>query len=363
MRLASLIGVFVTFSSVSGPARAGELDRAIQTALPRIVKLYGVGVGPQAGYGSGVLISDDGLIVTVFSLLIDAKRLRAVTADGRTFDAEVISRDYDRQLALIRMKLPENAATSEPFALPYFDIRCQRSDVPETADAADCSALLLPGDWVLAAGNSFKVAEGGEPVSLTHGVFSTRTRLDARRRVKDFPYRGDVLVIDAITSNPGAPGGAVVDLDGEFVGLIGREVLSNLTHTHFNYAMPRDVVDEFVRSALQKPGDDTLARLDALVAADKPKSDPGIRLIKTGYKQLPPMIERVQWGSAAEKAGLRKDDVILSVNGRNVADLESYEERMSRIAADESIDFVVQRGQRILSLRVEATAAKGDPKQ
>lgn len=360
MTRALCLAMLVIVAGDAGPVRAGELDRAIEAALPRVVKLYGVGVGPQAGYGSGVIISDDGLVVTVFSLLIDAKRLRAVTADGRTFEAEVIARDYDRQLALIRMKAPENATASEPYSLPYFDIRCAG---PEAADAPDCSALLRPGDWVLAAGNSFKVAEGAEPVSLTHGVFSTRTRLDARRRVKDIPYRGEVLVIDAITSNPGAPGGAVVNLEGEFVGLIGREVLSNLTHTHFNYAMPRDVIDDFVHTALQKPGDDTLARLDALSSAEKPQTDSGIRLMKSGYKELPPMIERVQWGSAAEKAGLRKDDVILSVNGRSVPDLDSYEERMSRIAADESIDFVVQRGQQILSLRVEPSAAKEGQKQ
>jgi len=342
-------------------AAGSGFETAIEAALPRVVKLYGVGVGPQAGYGSAVLISEDGLLVTVFSLLIDAKRLRAVTFDGSTYDVEVVARDAHRQLALLRLTAGEEQTSSlGPF--PFFDIRCGGAQ-DGGSPAARCEDLLRPGEWVLAAGNSFKVADGAEPVSLTHGVFSTRTRLDARRRVKDFPYRGDVLVIDAITSNPGAPGGAVVNLRGEFVGLIGREVVSNLTHTHFNFAMPRDVVDQFVTESLRPAdlNDPSLARLDVLIADQK--IDPGIRLTRTGYKRLPPMVERVQWGSPAELAGVRKDDVILSVNGRSVPDVETYDERMTRISPNDAIDLVVQRGNRIVSLRVTPKPLDGDKKQ
>jgi serine protease Do len=355
MRLPCILAAFLIT-----PVRAGEFDKAIEAVLPRVVKLYGVGVGPQAGYGSGVLISKDGLVVTVFSLLIDANRLRGVLSDGTSYDAEVLARDPDRQLALLQLKNPDGS-TAGPF--PHFDFRCRTAaGDADDSPAPDCERLLRPGDWILAAGNAFKVAEGAEPNSLTHGVFSTRTRLDARRRVKEFPYRGDVLVIDAITSNPGAPGGAVVNLDGEFVGLIGREIVSNLTHTHFNYAMPRDVVYEFVTEAQRPPGagkDASMGRLDELVGSEKPKpADAGIRLTRTGYKRLPPMVERVQWGSPAEKAGVRKDDVILSINGRSVPDVEAYDDRMTFVRADEPIDLVIQRGGRIISVRIEAGKAE-----
>lgn len=347
-------------------AAVGGFDQAIDAALARVVKLYGVSVGTQVGYGSGVLVSEDGLVVTVFSIVIDAARPRVVTADGTTFGAEVVARDARRQLALLQLRHADGSdAMIGP--LPYFETRCAISESESEVDLGGdkvepcLTRLLQPGDWVLAAGNAFQVAVGAEPVSLTHGVFSARTRLDARRRVKDFPYRGDVLVIDAITSNPGAPGGAVVNLHGEFVGLIGREVISNLTHTHFNYAIPRDVVAEFVQefcTAREAGEAASLARLDTLIGrdTDEPKADPGIRLTRTGYKRLPPMVERVQWGSPAETAGVRKDDLILSVNGRNVADVEAYEDRMSRIEANEPIDLVVQRGRRIVNLRIEPTA-------
>lgn len=314
-------------------ATAIGFDQAIEQLLPRVVKLYGLKAGAQAGYGTGVFVAADGLILTVNSLLIDARRVRVAGADGVLRDAEVVRRDNQRQLALIRLLPP--AADAKPEPTPFFDLACDKS-----SDSA-----LRPGDWVVVAGNPFKVAEGAEPVSLAHGVFSARTRLDARRAAKEFPYHGDVLIIDAITSNPGAPGSAVVDLDGRFVGLIGREVTSNLTHTHLNYAIPRDVLCEFLNDDGAKP---KLAETEA-----SPTQDWGIRLTRMGYQKLPAMVERVRRGSLAEKAGIRPDDVILSVNGTNVSDPDEYDKRLALILPGEALDLVVRRGRSIVPIRLE----------
>jgi len=348
--IASLITADARLESRTSVARAaggGGFDRAVESALPRVVKLYGLGVGAQAGYGTGVVVSSDGLVLTVLSLLIDARRVRAVTADGTLYEAEVVHRDNARQLALLRIKSPDQdskAVTKRDsvHGFAYFDLKCD--------PAAKQDEPLHPGDWVLAAGNPFKVADGAEPASVVHGVFSARTRLDARRQVKEFPYRGDVLVIDAITSNPGAPGSAVVDIDGRFVGMIGREVVSNLTHTHFNYAMPRDVLCEFLNEATGVTPRDALA---GAADSSEPAVDPGIRLMRTGYRDIPPMVERVRRGSAAERAGVRQDDLILSLNGKNIANPEEYDERLRAIAAGEGIDLVIRRGRNIVTIRVE----------
>ncbi len=329
--------------AVPNPGRCEDtgFDRAIDAATQRVVKLYGMGAGLAAGYGTGVIVSADGLVITVSSLLIDAQTIRAVDAGGRQFEAEVLHRDRKRQLALLRLHTPtgENDAVPTPIShsLPFVDL--------------DSETELRPGDWVVAAGNAFKVADGPEPVSIAHGIFSARTRLDARRRVKDFPYRGDVLVIDAITSNPGGPGSALVNLDGAFVGMIGRSVTSNMTHTHFNYAMPRDVLLDFFREAT-----DPAVRADAAAArnesAGSEAPDLGIRMAKVGYQQKLAFVERVRRGSPAAKAGVRKDDLILAIGSRNVADVDDYLAQIKRLRADEPVDLVVRRGKRILTLRV-----------
>lgn len=327
-------------------------DRAIAAAMPRVVKLYGLGAGLQAGYGTGVIVSEDGLVLTVYSLLIDARRIRAVTSDGTVYEADVVHRDSQRQLALLQLK---PVTTDEASALkqtvgpfPFFDPAHE--------------ATLRPGDWVLAAGNSFKVAHGAEPLSLAHGVFSARTRLDARRRLRDFPYRGDVLVIDAITSNPGAPGSALVNLDGDLVGMIGRQVVSNLTHTHFNHAVPRDVLYEYFVEVTATDSDDISRQSErerlAAVPQAEPPFDPGIRLSRTGYQRVLPFVEHVRSGSPADQAGVRKDDLILSVNGRNVPDTAAYEARVNMLAPDEPIDLVIRRGRGILSIRVETSKSQ-----
>ncbi len=344
------------------PVHAEGFRRAVEAALPRVVKLYGLGVGTQAGYGSGVLVSPDGLVLTVFSLLIDAEHIRAVTHDGTTYEADVIHRDAQRQLALLQLKarplavpasmepVASQAMTFDPF--PYFEVPCAALSVSGSS-GSPCPDLQV-GDWVVAAGNPFKVAEGAEPVSIAHGVFSTRTRLDARRKVKDFPYRGDVLVIDAITSNPGAPGSALVDIEGRFVGMIGRVVVSNRTHTHFNYAIPRDVLAEFMREAAD-PATASAARSTRRSQKEDPAPviDVGLRVARTGYRDLPPFVERVRKNSPAEKAGVLKDDLILSINNANVADVREFDDRWRNLTPSEPIDLVIRRERRIMNVRLE----------
>ena len=338
---------FMAFLLAPVAALGGGFDRAIDAVVPRVVKLYGLSVGSQPGYGTGVLASPDGLVLTVLSLLIDARRVRAVTSDGTFYEAEVVRRDPSRQLALLRLKPPDHggeaAASRDPVGpLPYFDLKCGADATREES--------LRPGDWVIAAGNPFKVAEGAEPASIAHGVFSARTELDARRQVKEFPYRGDVLVIDAVTSNPGAPGSAVVDVEGRFVGMIGREVVSNLTHTHFNYAVPRDVLCEFFNEAT-----DAMPRAASAAIASPSEGtvDPGIRLTRTGYRNIPPLVDRVRRGSPAEAADVRKDDLILSLNGKNVANAEEYDEQLRFVPRDRPLDLVVRRGRSIVAIHIE----------
>jgi serine protease DegQ len=136
------------------------------------------------------------------------------------------------------------------------------------------------------------------------------------------------------------------------VGVIGRLVVSNLTHTKFNYAIPRDVLREFLVRAMSAGGSDASATVSAGRGSDFTRVDSGIRVTRTGYMRLPPFVDRVRRGSPAAKAGVRKDDLILSVNGHSVPDLVSYDKRMDRIASDEPVDLVIQRKKRVITVRL-----------
>lgn len=335
------IAMAIVLGSVS-LSQASGLGEAIDSAIQRSVKLYGLGAGKLEGYGTGLLVSAEGHVLTVSSLLIDAKKVRAVTADGKKYEARVVHRDSILQLALLKLvgrsAHGEGHAVSADGAFPFFDLAGE--------------PLIEPGDWVVSAGNSFKIADGAEPVSINHGVFAIRIKLDARRGVRDFPYHGDVLVIDAITSNPGAAGSGVVNIDGQLIGMIGRSVTSNLTHTHLNYAMPLDVLREFVSRAGETSQSESM-HVSPSPGVQRVSWDPGIRVVRTGYQKLLPFVDRVTSGSPADLAGIRKDDLILSVNGKAVPDVDSYDKSLKRASVTGSMDVIIRRGRSIKHLHLE----------
>jgi serine protease Do len=348
-RATILVSALVSAACLSLPeARARGFDRAIEQLSTRTVRFYGLKAGLSAGYGSGTLISDDGLVVTVASLLLDSERLRAVTPDGVHYGAEVIGVDEGLQLALVKLS-----------PMPHYDRRGRLT--PESPSGAGTFDFfepgdvhsLIPGDWVIAAGNPFKVAEGTEPISVTVGVFSTRTKLDARRKTRPFPYHGDVLVIDAITSNPGAPGGPLVDIDGQWIGVIGRIVTSNRTHTNLNFAMPVDVVSRFVEATLNPQ-----AASEVDESATRVEPYHGIKLFDLGYQRNLVYVERVKRGSPAKKAGVRKDDLIVSIDGRKVGDTKTFREIMGEKSPGDQAELSLIRNNKL----VIVTMTLGEPK-
>ncbi len=343
----------------------------LSAALDRTVKLYGLGAGMEVGYGTGILVSEDGLVLTVLSLLIEARRVTATVRDGTAYDAIVVRRDPARQLALLQLVRPKGASAgaSEVADAPDADAPDAAAPAPSPQDAApqdsgaqsapplglpffalDASSAPRPGDAVVALGNPFRIADGREPLSLAHGVLSARIPLDATRRMKDYPYHGDVLVFDAITSNPGFSGGALVDEGGRLQGLIGREVRLNRTHTHLNYAIPMDVLAAFMEDA--RRGEPGAASSAPSVAADKPL-DLGIRLVEAGYRTTLPFVERVVAGSPAAKAGIRADDLILAVNGREVPDARAFKDIVAALPASGEVEIILRRGREIVTVRAQ----------
>lgn len=334
------------YGSIPSPAQPARVDgafaEAIRSAQDRVVKIYGGGIGREKGYCSGVVVSPDGEIVTVSSILLDSPGLRVVLPDGRRFPVQITARDEQRQLVLLKIDATD---------LPCFDV--------------DSSAQLRAGDWLIAAANPFKVADGPEQVSVSVGVFSGRAILAGRRRNQEFPYDGEVLLTDIIVSSPGSAGGGLVDGRGRLVGVIGKAVVSELTSTWMNYALPAEEVARFLRSAR----DGTLARSepkqeeDVAGAEDSPTAegiawktaaDLGIRLFTLGGRAKPAYVESVRAGSPARRAGIRANDLILSINGRKTATCEEFDEVLRGLRGAAKLDFTIKRGEEIMILSLSS---------
>lgn len=302
--------------------------RAFERAAPAVVKLYGRGIGREHGYGTGTLVSPDGQIVTVLSLLSARDGARVVLADGRTFTASFVRKDEYRQLALLKIDLDD---------APCVELKD--------------SARLQLGDAVFAMGNWFKIAEGREPVSINRGIFSTRTRLDARRLTQDFAYEGDVLLFDAMTSNPGAPGGPLVDLDGNCVGIVGRIVEASATNTRINYAITSEEISAFVGGdAARRPTPD-----DGAAAGERGKAYVGISISRLGFRHVSPYVSRVRPGSPADKAGVKPDDLVLAINEDRLRSADDYRASVKRLRPGDKARFVLKRGNRVVTVTIEVT--------
>jgi serine protease Do len=325
LRHAIVAAVFlVVANSVGGQQDhvGGPFADAIGAAQQRVVKLYGGGFGRERGYGSGAVISSDGKIVTTLSVLLESPTLRAVLPDGRRFPARVIHRDEVRQLALLQIEAGD---------LAFFEL--------------GSSEHLKTGDWVIAAANPFKVADGPEPVSIAVGLFSGRAELSARRRTQDFAYEGPVLMTDIIVATPGSAGGALVDARGRLVGLIGKAVVSKNTNTWANYALPVEEVAAFLNDTTAP--DTTLGNE---VAAEQARPDLGIRLFDVGGRARPAYVERVRRDSPAWQVGIRPNDLIVSVAGKPINSCDEFYRVRGSLRVGEQVTVVIKRGDELKTI-------------
>jgi serine protease Do len=152
-----------------------------------------------------------------------------------------------------------------------------------------------------------------------------------------------------MTNNPGAAGGAVTNRQGALVGLIGKELRNAGNNTWLNHSLP-------IREL-------TLAVDDILAGKTRPRSeDPqtkkpaqpwtlalaGLNLVPHVLAKTPPFVEFVQPGSAADKAGLKPDDLILFVNDRAVYTVQSTVEELSFVDRIDPVRLTVHRGQELV---------------
>ncbi len=299
-------------------------SKAIDAAQRRCVKIYGAGVGAEAGYATGVIVSGDGQILTAQGIYLTGNRIRVVLPNGDLHTAKIVRRSDSLQSALLKVE----AATPEFFELP------KKSSVRK-------------GDWVLAVSNLFKVADGSEPLSVNLGIVSLRTKIEARHRTQDVPYTEDVLLIDAISSNPGASGGALVDAEGHLVGMIGKLLMSKSTNTRINYAVPADLLYGLVHGEAAQ-----VAKGERGTAG---KAELGIRLFTLSGKRSPAYIDRVVTGSPAHKAGLRPDDLIVTIGTRPVRSIRDYERIVKRLRPGKEITLVVKRKREVVLIKITPT--------
>lgn len=318
--------------SVGAWASAADLA-TIQTVSQRMVKLYGAGgLGRIEAYGSGFLVSPRGHILTVLGPMLDTPDLAVVLANGRRLTGKLIAADSARGLGMIKVDAED---------LPCFDL-------------SSPAAVAKAGQPVLAFSNQFNIAAGDEPVSVQQGVVAAVAPMTARQGIHQFTLDQNVYILDATTNNPGAAGGALTDVQGRLLGMIGKEVKSTLTDTWVNYAIPVAGFSEFARSAVAgKAAPATQASNSARQPRRFVDVDlRGIIPLPEVLDTTPAFVDGVQRGSPAEKAGLKVDDLVLFVNDSLVQSLAELRRELAAIPAGDPVRLTVMRGQELTPLEI-----------
>jgi serine protease DegS len=319
-------GVTATPSPPS-PAPLGSYADAVRRAAPAVVNVYAARIvterlprnilqdpfgelGPryrqrlEQSLGSGVIVDSAGQVVTNHHVIADAAAIRVQLADGREADAQVIGRDPDTDLALLRITLRD---------LPAIEL--------------GRSSTLRAGDIVLAIGNPL-----GLSATVTQGIVSATGRGQLGVAVFENFIQTDAPI------NVGNSGGALINTRGELIGINTAIIARNLGVEGIGFAIPADLVRGVVGELVARGrvvrgwvGFD-VANIDDANARAAGLSRGGV------------VILRLYQGSPAQQAGLQPGDLITRIGGKIPASAQEVQVRIAAMQPGTALLISVQRG-------------------
>jgi S1-C subfamily serine protease len=308
------------------------LATTIRLVQQRVVKIYGAGgMRNFEAYQSGILISAQGHVLTSLSYVLDTLDLTVVLDDGSKFTAQQIGSDPITELAVLKLPVVGRS-------LPWFDL--------QAATRAEVGAR------VLSVSNLFGIATGEEPASVLQGVVTAVVPLDARRGQYRSNYRGMVYVVDAQVNNPGSAGGVLTDWQGIPLGVLGKELRNRVTSTWLNYALPIHEVRTTVDDIMAGRTIHSANLHSAQPASPMSIAALGIALVPNVLTRTPPYIDAVRRHSAAERSGLKADDLVVLVAGQPTASCLIVLETISQHEREEPLRISVLRGGELLELEL-----------
>jgi len=277
---------------------------------------FGQGMPNQAieAMGSGVIIDPEGYIVTNNHVVQDADKITVTLNDKRVFKATIIGADASTDLALIKI---------EEKSLPFLSY--------------GNSDEVRIGEWVLAVGNPFNLTS-----TVTAGIVSAKARdiniLGSQGTVESF------IQTDAAV-NPGNSGGALVNLKGQLIGINAAIASGTGNYVGYSFAIPsnivKKVVDDFMKFGKIQKG---LLGIRYREIDDQFAKDNDLPSAKGVY------VQEVIEGGAAEKAGMKKGDVILQMQGMPVDSKSELQEIISQHNPGDKITLTVFRDGKQLDL-------------
>jgi Do/DeqQ family serine protease len=284
------------------------------------------GATPRAGVeqslGSGVIVRSDGLIVTNHHVIAGGQEIMVVLADRRQFAAKVLLDDAHTDLAVLKI---------EAVGLPVLPI--------------DAGTNVQVGDLVLAIGDPFGVGQ-----TVTNGIVSALARTQVGGE-------GSLYIQTDAAINPGNSGGALVDMNGNLIGINTMILSGSGSSAGVGFAIPGALVRQVVQAAvggshtvvqpwLGVRGQEVTGEIASSLGLDRPQ---GV------------LVADVYPGGAAARAGLRSGDVIMSVDGQPVNDQTALDYQVATRPAGGQVTLQVRRGKEVKAYPVQVEPAPNLP--
>lgn len=280
------------------------------------------------GAGSGVIISQDGYIVTNNHVVGQADEINVKLNDGREFKGRIIGTDETTDLALVKIDAKDLPA-----------IKIGNSD------------NLKLGQWVLAVGNPFNLTS-----TVTAGIVSAKARTLGANGVESF------IQTDAAI-NAGNSGGALVDERGELVGINSMIYSQTGSYAGYGFAIPTTIMNKVVadlkvygtvqRAILGVQGQD----VDKYIDLEKAKGNtPELGTVKGVY------VAKITDGSAAEEAGLEQGDVITKIGEKEVGKMSELQEQIAQHKPGDKVKITYLRNKKEKAVNVTLRNAQGTTK-
>ncbi len=284
--------------------KRSERPQAPSTLLEYFFGFGGSLPREQVGTGSGVIVSEDGFIVTNNHVIAGASEIQVTVGDNKTFPAVIVGADPVTDIALL--KIDANGLPT----IPYGD-----------------SDRLRLGEWVLAIGSPY-----GLTSTITAGIVSAKGR-SMPNYTREFKIESFIQTDAAV--NPGNSGGALVNTRGELVGINTMIYSETGSYSGYSFAVPVNIVKKIVGD-FKEFGSVQRAVL-------------GISMLNDSNGVL---IAEVSRGGAAEKAGVKSGDILVSIDNQRVKKSSNVQEIIGARRPGDKIVMEVLRGDENVSMEV-----------
>ena len=280
---------------------------------------YGNREPVQQGVGSGVIVSSQGILLTNNHVVEDAGEIDVRLSDGREARAEVLGTDPETDLAVLRIKLDK---------LPVITLGRSQD--------------LQVGDTLLAIGNPFNVGQ-----TVTAGIVSALGRNGLGLSTFESFIQTDAAI------NPGNSGGALVDAQGNLVGINTAIYSRNGGSNGIGFAIPTDVAQQVMESLIR---DGVVRR--GWIGVEPRELTPEIADSLQLATRAGVLITGVLQDGPASKGGLRPGDVVVAVAGQPVTSVTQLLNAVAALPPGQSAQVGVQRGNKAMTLTVEVIQRK-----